>query len=150
MVADNHVQPGRAGRGHLLDRGDAAVDGHQQADAAAGKALDRGGREPVAVVEAAGQLPDGIGAEGAQRADEDRGGADAVDVVVAEHGDARAARQVTADQLDRGGDPGQRERIVALVGGKEALGRLDALEAAPRQDDPNRPRQAQPGGKPLG
>ena len=58
----------------------------------AGQPLDRRGRQAVALVEAAGQLPDRIAAERAQGANEDGGGADAVHVVVAEHRDPRAAR----------------------------------------------------------
>ena len=82
--------PGRPRRRDLGDRGDRAVDGHQQAGPARGEPLDRRGGEPVAVVDAARQVPVDVGAERPQRAHEDRGRADAVDVVVAVHGDPRA------------------------------------------------------------
>ena len=64
VVADDDVQPRRAGRGDLLDGGDAAVDGHQQVDAARRPAARRRRGQPVALVEAAGQLPDGVARRG--------------------------------------------------------------------------------------
>ena len=91
VVGHDHVDTGSARGRDLLDRGDRAVDGHQQAGAARGEALDGGRREPVAIVDPARQVPVDIGTERSQRADQHGGRTDAVDVVVAVHGDARAA-----------------------------------------------------------
>ena len=66
--------------------------------AARGQPLDRRAREPVAVVDPARQVPVDVRAERAQRAHEDRGRADAVDVVVAVDGDPRAALDVLEDR----------------------------------------------------
>ena len=150
VVADHHVEPRRPRRGHGLDGRDATVDRDQQAHAPLGQPLDGAGGQPVALVEAAGQLPDGIRAEGAQRSQEDRRRADAVHVVVAEHGDAGAAPDVGADQLGGRRDTRQGQRVVALVGVQERAGILDGREAAPRQDRADRARHAQPGGELLG
>ena len=94
VVGDDDVEPGGARRGDLVDRGDRAVDGHEQVGAARGEPLDRRRGEAVAVVDPARQVPVDVGAERAQRADEHGGRADAVDVVVAVDGDAGAALDV--------------------------------------------------------
>ena len=87
VIGDHHVEPCGSGRGHLLDGSDAAVDRDEQLHPAARQPLDRRPGEAVALVEAARQLPHGIGAERAKGPEQHRGGADAVHVVVAEHGD---------------------------------------------------------------
>ena len=79
---------------------DGAVGGDQQPGAARGQPLDGGQAEPVAVARAVGQVPVDVGAERAQRAHQHRRRADAVDVVVAVHGDPRRAREVRTDQRD--------------------------------------------------
>ena len=115
MVGDHDVEPERPRRGHLLDRGDRAVDGDQQVRPARGELVDRGAGEPVAVVDPARQVPVHVGAERAQRAHEDRRRAHAVDVVVAVHGDPRAALDVAVDVRGGLGEPrplGQRVRVL--------------------------------------
>ena len=106
---------------------------------ARGEPLDRGDREAVALVEAARQLPGRVGAERAQGADEHRRRADAVDVVVAEHGDPRAAPHVLEDQLAGAGTPGQVPRVVTLVRGEEAAGLLHGRRSRAARGSP-RPR----------
>jgi hypothetical protein len=83
VVGHDDVHPGRAGRGHLGQGRDPAVDGDQQTHAGGGEPLYRDLREPVPVVEAARDLPGGVGSQCPQRPDEDGRGADAVHVVVA-------------------------------------------------------------------
>ena len=133
VVGDHDVHPGRARGGDLLDRGDRAVDGDQQVGAARGKALDRGEGEPVAVVDPARQVPVDVRAERAQRAHEDRGRADAVHVVVAVHGDARAAAGVAEDPLRRLGQPRPGRERMQVGGGEERARRLRLPEPAPNQ-----------------
>jgi hypothetical protein len=114
------------------------------------RSTPRAARRSTAAVERPYPSSKRLGSERAQRAQQDGGGADAVDVVVAEDGDPRPARDVALDQLGRRRDAGQGERIVAVVRLEEPPRVLDALEPAPRQHDSNRARDAQPGGKPLG
>ena len=107
--------PSRARQRDLVDRGDRAVGSEQQARAALGEPLHRRRAQPVAVLGAAGQVPVHVGAERAQHAHEDGGRADAVDVVVAVHRDARARAHVREDQRDGGVDPGEGRGVVALA-----------------------------------
>ena len=118
VVGDQHVEAGRARGGHLLDGGDGAVDGDQKPRPARREALHRGRREAVAVVEPAGQVPVHLGAEAPQAADDDRGRADAVDVVVAVDRDPRPRPHVAEDEVHRGRHAAERARRV-LVGGLE-------------------------------
>ena len=101
--------------------------------------------EPVALVEAAGQLPDGIRAERAQRAQQHRRGADAVHVVVAEDGDrpSRARR-------GRGSAHRRRARPAACAGScdssaaRKRRASSTLAEAAPREDRPHDRRYPEP------
>ena len=63
VVGDDDVQAERARPRDLLDRGDRAVGGQQQARAALGQPLDRRGAQAVAVLGAAGQVPVDVGAQ---------------------------------------------------------------------------------------
>ena len=63
VVGDDDVHAGGARLRDLVDRGDRAVGGEQQARAALGQALDRRRAQPVAVLGAAGQVPVHVGAE---------------------------------------------------------------------------------------
>ena len=147
VVRDDHVQAGRARGRHRLHRGDAAVDGHEQPHAAPGEALHRGHREPIALVEAARQLPERVGAECTQRAKQHRRGADAVDVVVAEDRDRGAELQVAQDLLARVRNARERARIVRLVGGEESPRLLGLAKAAAGEDRADDRRDAEPARK---
>src|SRR5690349_18634514 len=98
MVGDNHFDPEAAGKRHLVDGGDPAIDGEKQLDAVAGEALHRRSRESIAVL-ARRQVQARLGAERAQGAREDRGRADTVYVVVAMDRDAGAARDMSVDEI---------------------------------------------------
>ena len=115
MVGDDDVQAEGTGLRDLVDRGDGAVGGEQQARAALGEPLHRRRAEPVAVLRAAGQVGVHVGSEDPQHAHEDGGRADAVDVVVAVDRRARARAHVREDQIDRGVDPGEGPEVMPLA-----------------------------------
>ena len=142
MVGDDDLQPQLAGAGHLVDRGDATVDGKHQLD------LVREAREclavqPVPLLEARRQVPDRRRPELAQQEDRERGRADAVGVVVAVHADAGAAVDRAADRRDSLGHVPEPKRIVtgdcAL---EERAGQRRIGIAAP--DEHGRRRSAEP------
>ena len=142
VVGDDHLHPQRPRERDLLDRGDPAVDRDEQRGAALGQPLDVGGAEPVAVGEPVGDQPVALGAQLAQRADQDRRRADAVDVEVAVDGDPLAARDRGEDPLDDRRHRVELGRVVRLVGLEEGPRLLGRAVAAPDQGD--RDRLAQP------
>ena len=93
VVGDEHIDAAGARGGHLLDGGDRAVHGDQQLRAAFDQPIHGRRGEPVTLRLAVRQVPVDVCAQLTQRADEDRGGAHAIAVVVAVHGDRRAARE---------------------------------------------------------
>ena len=101
VVADEDVHAGGPRGSHLLDRRDRTVGSYQQLRAPRGETLDVRRREPVTVADAIRQVPVDVGAERAERTDEDRRRADAVAVVVAVHGDDRARSDMAENELDR-------------------------------------------------
>ena len=84
----------RAPRG--FGAADAAVDRDDQLHAFGVQAIERGRLQAVAVAQPLGDEVDDVAAEQLQRAPQDHGGGDAVDVVVAVHGDALAAARSRA------------------------------------------------------
>ena len=149
VVGDHHLHPGRARGGDLGDRRDRAVDGDQQVGAARGEPLDGGGGEPVAVVDAARQVPVDVGAQRAQRAHEDRGRGDAVDVVVAVDGDARAPADVAEDDPGRLAQPAERLERMRLLGVEEAPRGGRIAQPAPHEHLREHVRDAQLAAQPL-
>src|SRR6266508_3690341 len=57
MVGDDHVEPELACAPHLLDGGDAAIDGEHEPAPLAGEPLERAAVDAVALVETAGEMP---------------------------------------------------------------------------------------------
>ncbi len=114
VVGDDHLDPERLRPRDRRDRGDRAVDGHEQARAALREALDRRLCEPVAVARAIRQVGVDVAAERAQRAHQHRRRADAVDVVVAVDRDPLAAVERRDDRRERPLDPGERLRGMLL------------------------------------
>jgi hypothetical protein len=112
VVGDDDLDAERLRQLDLLDGGDAAVDRDDEATAFGGEPLDRPAVQPVALVEAARQVPRDVGLELAQEQDSERGRADAVGVVVAVHADRRAGSDRGADRLDRRGHVSERKRVV--------------------------------------
>ena len=133
VVGDDDLEPELARACDLGRRGDRAVDRDEQSRARRRHPLDGLHRQPVSVG-AARYVPARIGPEPAQGAHEDRGGADAVDVVVAVHDDLRALRDVAEDRLAALVHAGERERVVALVGREEVARGLRGVVPAPRED----------------
>ena len=133
VVGHHDVEPRSAGGRHLLDRRDRAVDGHQQVGPAGGEPLDGRGREPVAVVDPARQIPVDVRAERPQRPHEHRRRRDPVDVVVAVHGDPRPPADVTEDPAR--GFPQAAERVerMDVLGGEKPPRRLLPVEPAAHQ-----------------
>ena len=150
VVGHHDLEPGRARGRHLLDRGDRAVDGHQQVRPALGEPGDGGGGEAVAVVDPARQVPVHLRAQRAQRAHEHRGGRDAVDVVVAVDRDPRAAAGVVEDH--RGGVAQAAEGVerMRFGGGEERARLLHVAEPAPDEHLREHVRDAERGRQPLG
>ncbi len=90
MVGDHHLHAQLPSQLHLLDRGDAAIDGDQELGPTLRELLDVVGAQPVPVRDPVRDQPVALGAQLAQRADQDRRRADAVDVEVAMDGDPPA------------------------------------------------------------
>src|SRR5205807_8509191 len=93
-----------------------AVNGDQQPSTAGRDAADVLGREAVAILDPGGKKPADVRAESAKRADHDRRGADAVDVVVAMNRDPGARVDVPLNQRDSAIDPVEGGRRVLLTG----------------------------------
>ena len=119
VVGDDDLDPQLLRQGDLLDSGDPAVDGDQQLRAALGQLLDVGRAQPVAVGQPVGDQPVALGAQLAQRADQDRRRADAVDVEVAVDGDPLARLDRREDPLDDRRHRAELARVVGLVGLEE-------------------------------
>ena len=135
--------PERARGLDLLDRGDRAVDGHQQRACRAPPGARPSPRAARSRPGAVGQVPVDVGAQRAQRAHAGRRRADAVDVVVAVDGDPRARRMWRSDQLDRLVDPGERGGGASSLGGQERA-RARRLARAPGARAPARARRSAP------
>ncbi len=150
VVGDHDVEAGRARRGDLLDRGDRAVDGDQQVGPACGEPLDGRGGEPVAVVDAARQVPVDIGVERAQRAHEHGRGRHPVDVVVAVDGDPRPALDVRQDAVRGLPQAAERGQRMALLGGQERARDVRGRKIPPHQHLRQHVRDAELGRQALG
>ena len=142
VIGDDDVDPRRPRGRDLVDGGDRAVGGDQQARAARREPLHGRARQAVAVLGAAGQKPVDVGAERAQHPDEDRRRADAVDVVVAVDRDPPAGPHVVEHERADLVDAGERRRVVALVGGEPGARGTGILQAA--ADEHLRERVADP------
>ncbi len=134
VVGDQHLEPGRLGRGHAVDAGDAVVDGDQQLGLALQGHGDDFRGQAVAVLEAVGhQVIDMRRAEHAQAEHADRAGGGAVGIEVADDEDALALLQGLHQQVHRGVDTLQllirnqpRQALVQLGGGLHATRRVQA------------------------
>ena len=135
VVGDDHLEAERAGLRDLVDGRDPAVDGEHEPAAVLGEPGERLGRDAVALLEPARQMPLDLGAERAKRQDGERGRADAVDVVVAVDADPRPRGDRGPDPLDRDRHVAEQQRVVRLaLAGEEGARLLDVVEAAADQD----------------
>ena len=132
----------------LVQRGDAAVDGDDQPHALGGKLPDGGIVQAVALLQTAGDMGRAVRAQRAQALDQQAGGGDAVDVVVAEYGDLRAVRDSLLQQRGsraeflHGQRIAQRRRRVKLLFCVFRGNAAPAAQHAGRQRGKARPLQA--------
>jgi hypothetical protein len=101
MVAHDHVEPEGARERELRDVRRPAVGRHEDARPRVGQGADRAGVEAVALAEAVRHVQQRVGPQLAQKEHELRRARDAVDVVVAVHGDALAARDRVGEAARR-------------------------------------------------
>ena len=94
---------------------DAAVDRDDQLHALGVQPFDRRRLQAVAVAQPLGNEVDDVAAEHLERAPQDHGGGDAVDVVVAVDRDPLAPRERPLEPLDRRVHAGEPERIVQVI-----------------------------------
>ena len=111
MIDDDDVDAERFGLRERLDAGGAAVDANEQRRAAFGERAHRLDVRAIALEQAVGNVDDRIDAAVAQIARQQRRRGRAVDVVIAEYGDALAARHGVGDPLGRLLHGGEHERI---------------------------------------
>ena len=130
VVGDDHLHAELEGAVDLGGCRDAAVNGKDQADALGVQLLDGRNAQAVAVGEAAGQAPGDVAADLAQHEHRERGGADAVDVVVAVDADARSGGRGGAQLLDRDGHVAEQEGVVAGQGALDEGARGGGLAVA--------------------
>ena len=81
-------------------------------------AVDGTARQSVAILGAAGNDEARVGAKAAEHAHEERGAADAVDVVVTEHGDVFALGERAAEADGGGLDVGEEKRVLQVAEGR--------------------------------
>ena len=129
VVGDDHIKTELAGAGDLIDGGDRAVNGDQQACWTGCKAFNVGKAEPVSILAAARYEPLDFGAKIAQCAHEDRRRADAVNVVVTVNQNRRAGSDVAERELDRVADLRKIARLVVIACAEE-LPRLSGVAQA--------------------
>ena len=149
MVGDDHLEPCGPSLGDLLDRRDPAVDGEDERALLLGQSRQRVPRDPVALLETAGEMPLDVGAEAAQGRDREGGRADPVHVVVAVDADPPAGRDRLSDQrAGRLHVPEQKRVVAGRLGGQKGPRRLGVAVAPPDEDgcrrftDVERPRRA--------
>ena len=134
VVADHDLEAELLGVRDLIDGGYSAVDGQNEAAAVVREPGQCLPANAVALVEAARQVPRDVGAELAQREHGERGGADAVGVVVAVHADPGAGLDRGGDRLDRLPHVAEQERIVAGQRAVEEPARaVDAAVSSPHE-----------------
>ncbi len=149
MVRDDQVEPQLARPDGRFGGADAAVDRDDQTHAAGVQPLDRFRLEAVAVAQPVRHEVLDPRAEELERASQDGGRRDAVDVVVAVDGDPLVARDGAEEAVDRFAHAGQLKGIVKMLQARrqEPARRLRVVEttlAQQARDDrrhPQRPRR---------
>src|SRR5207253_3577528 len=132
VVGNDDVEPELAGAADLLYRRDAAVHRENDPTSFSGKPLERLAADPVALVEAARQVPVDLRAQLAEDEDRKHCRADAVHVVVAVDADATASADRRADALDRRIHVSEQEGVVQrLLTGQKGPRLFGVAVAAP-------------------
>src|SRR5919204_3062637 len=120
VIRHDDLEPQGPRRSDLLDRGDPTVDGDDEPASLFGETREGLARYPVSLVEAAREMPRNVGPELAQCQDGERGGADAVRVVVAVDADRLPGGDRAPDRLARRGHVSEPEGVVQrLLPGQE-------------------------------
>ncbi len=133
VIGDDHLHSGGARGGDLVGAGDPAVGRQQQTGAAGGQLLHPIERQPIAVTEPVGYVPVAARPQLAQGADQDRGRADAVAVVVAVDRDRVPFGDRAPDPLGHLLHRVELERIVHLSRLQEGPRLVDRPVAASHQ-----------------
>ena len=103
VIGDDQVDAELARAARRLGAADAAVDRDDQRHAVGVQPIDRRRLQAVAVAQPLGDEVHDVAAEHLERAAQDDGRGDAVDVVVAVDGDPLAARERLLEAVDRRG-----------------------------------------------
>jgi hypothetical protein len=118
VVGHDHVDPARAGRRDLGDARRAGVDRDDQGDAAVGRRVDRGKRQPVPLLQARRHVRRDLEPEPPEREHELREAGQPVRVEVAEHHHVLAPLAGGRDAVDRPLRVGQQSRVVEAAEGR--------------------------------
>ena len=131
MVGDHKPQAQLRREVGLGGAGDAAVDRHDRAFALLGEFVQRVCVEPVALVDAMGDVVVDLGTQEPQAPQEDGGGGHAVGVVVAVDGDRLTRTSGVVEDLRRGRCTGELGRVAQAVelGGEKRTGHLGVVHA---------------------
>src|SRR5688572_207888 len=119
MIRHNQIHAPVFGYFRWLDGSDAAVDGDDELGAVVAELGDRFGIQAVSFVDAVGGVEVGSATEGADGVPENRGGGDAVDVVVAVKDDPLVVADRAGDAIGGAGEAGY------------CFGVVETLEAGP-------------------
>ena len=140
MVADDDVDAEGPCVFHLVDGGDAAVDGDEERSAEFFSAVDPHRRDPVSFLHAVGDMEHRFKAELAEILVQHRGAVRAVDIVVAEDKDALFGLQGREHAIDGEGHAVHKKRVVhvAPLGPEKLLCGVIGLDTPVHQDARNR------------
>src|SRR6185503_8229432 len=130
MVRDDDVEAAFLRLGHLGDGRDPTVHGEDEPAALVGESGERVAADAVALVEATRQMPGDLGAKLPQEEDRERGGGDAVDVVVAVDADPAALLDSGADLRAGSLHVAQQERVVRRLLPVEKTARAGGIGVA--------------------
>ena len=153
VVRDAEVDAEAAAEPGLLQRRDAAVHGEDERRALFAQGADGGLVEAVALLKAAGDVGDAVAAPAAEVVRQERGGGDAVHVVVAEDDDPLAALERPADPLDDlihiAQEEGVRKGKIGTKKCPRSLRRVVAAAAQYSGRQRGKTSRLQPGGSPF-
>ena len=115
VIGDDQIDAEFAGAKRRIGAADAAVHRHDQRDAIGVQPFDRGRLQPIAVLQSLRDEVRDVGAEQLERAAQDDGGRNAIDIVVAVDRDPFLACDRGHDPIDRDAHIGKAHRIVQMI-----------------------------------